>query len=330
MIEKDAVKVYDLTLKQVAREEKVSQLMPETVAKGGYSHYMLKEIYEQPFAIKDTLKEYTNDFWLKIGFKKLAHKIKRIQIVACGSSYYVGMVGKYWCETLAKLPCDVDIASEFRYRNVVVEEGTLFVTISQSGETADTLAALRWTKEQQYLTRMTICNAKESSLVRESDESLMTYAGKEMGVATSKAFTAQLVVLFLLLLQLARERGLARTEYLDYLHYLQQLPFLVKQVLILDDKIHTLAKKFVDKEHAFYLGRGISYPIALEGALKLKEISYLHAESFAAGELKHGPLALIDAKVPVIVLAPHDKLWGKVASNIQEVLARGGEVVGAE
>jgi len=322
----DKITLYNEALQPITRQPKTSKLISgTTIEKNGYAHYMLKEIYEQPQTIKDTLHISLENALHDI--EQIAPKVKRVQIVACGSSYHAGMVAHYWCETLAKIPCHVEIASEFRYRDVVVEDNTLFITISQSGETADTLAALRWAKEQSYLNCLAICNKDESSLVRESDLSLMTHAGVEVGVASTKAVTAQLIALFLLLLTLAKAKNLTSTQYHEYIHQLKMLPIFAEQTLLLDHIIQNMAQKIVTKEHAFYLGRNINYPIALEGALKLKEISYFHAEAYPAGELKHGPLALIDDKTPVVVLAPQDKLWDKINSNMQEIITRGGELI---
>jgi glutamine---fructose-6-phosphate transaminase (isomerizing) len=326
VVKSDSVQVYDEALNLVSRTIKTSRLVPGAVEKGGYAHYMLKEIYEQPQTIKDTLHIALENAWLELG--KVAPQVKRVQIVACGSSYNAGLIAHYWFETLARVPCEVETASEFRYRDVAVHEGTLFVTISQSGETADTLAALRWATEQSYVMRLAICNVPESSLVRESDLALMIHAGVEVGVVATKTVTAQLVAIFLLGLILGREKGvLSLAQYDGYIHQLKQLPIFVEQVLLLDEKMQQVAQKIVTREHAFYLGRGINYPVALEGALKFKETSYLHAEAYPAGELKHGPLAVVDNNTPVVVLAPHDQLWDKIYSNMQSVMARGGELL---
>jgi glucosamine--fructose-6-phosphate aminotransferase (isomerizing) len=249
-----------------------------------------------------------------------------VHIVACGTSYHAGLIARYWIEDLCRLPCSVEIASEYRYRSPVVPENTLFVTISQSGETADTLAALRAAKDMGYLSTLAICNVPESSLVRESELVMMTRAGQEIGVASTKAFTTQLAVLALLTISLARRNGLTAEREKLLVDQLNQLPSLIEEVLTLDPEIEALAAHFVDKEHALFLGRGVQNPVAMEGALKLKEISYIHAEAYAAGELKHGPLALVDEGMPVIAVAPDDDLLEKLKSNLHEVDARGGEL----
>lgn len=325
IVDKDTVTIFDDKLQLITREARKSKLNVNVAQKGEYAHYMLKEIYEQPQAIKDTLGSSLVE--LNTYINKISNKINKIQIVACGSSYHAALVGSYWCESLIGIACDVDIGSEFRYRETPVYEGTLFITISQSGETADTLAALRLAKTQAYAGYLTICNVPESSLARESEMAFMTQAGVEIGVATTKAFTTQLINLFILILLLGKEKKSLVGNYDEYINNLRQLPLFAEQVLQLDDEIKKLAERFVTKEHAFYLGRGTAYPIALEGALKLKEISYLHAEAYPAGELKHGPLALVDSSTPVVVLAPQDKLWDKINANMHEVAARGGELI---
>ncbi|AFP85340.1 glucosamine--fructose-6-phosphate aminotransferase, isomerizing [secondary endosymbiont of Heteropsylla cubana] len=296
--------------------------------KGIFRHYMEKEIFEQPEAITNALEgrvkkgrviltelnEDKNAIW---------KQLKHIQIIACGSSYHSAMVARYWFESLAGIPCDVEIASEFRYRKIVVRQGSLLINLSQSGETADTLAALRLTKTLDYLGSLAICNVTDSSLVRESDIALMTRAGPEIGVASTKAFTTQLIVLLMLVLRIGRLRGMSKWLESDIVNALQTLPTHIKHILSLSKSIQIIAESFFDKENAFFLGRGELYPIAMEGALKLKEISYIHAEAYAAGELKHGPLALIDVNMPVIVIAPNNKLLKKVKSNIEEISARG-------
>jgi glucosamine--fructose-6-phosphate aminotransferase (isomerizing) len=249
---------------------------------------------------------------------------KGVHIVACGTSYHAGLVARYWIEDLCKLPCTVEIASEYRYRSPVVPDNTLFVTISQSGETADTLAALRAAKDAGYVSTLAICNVPESSMVRESELVMMTHAGPEIGVASTKAFTTQLAALALLTIALARRNGLGAEEERVLVEQLLDVPGLITQVLTLDSAIETLAEHFVDKQHALFLGRGVQNPIAMEGALKLKEISYIHAEAYAAGELKHGPLALVDEDMPVVAVAPDDDLLEKLKSNLHEVDARGG------
>lgn len=300
--------------------------------KGEFKHYMLKEIYEQPDAIRRTLSLYLEAQQLRPEFlqggARLA-QIKQLQIIACGTSYHAGMVAKYWCEQQLRLPCQVEIASEFRYRDAVLSPDTLLVCISQSGETADTLAALRDLQRQKIsgLVSLALCNVPTSSLIRETDLHLLTNAGPEIGVASTKAFTTQLVGLKLLLLKLAQVQQRLSQDQIDAtVLQLWQLPSLVQETLALDPQIERMSHAFIEKRHALFLGRGIEYPIALEGALKLKEISYIHAEGYAAGELKHGPLALVDHDMPVIVLAADDPLLDKLKSNMQEVQARGGEL----
>lgn len=303
--------------------------------KGGYKHYMLKEIYEQTEAITRTLSVGITDNALHDNFlgekaKKLAN-IKQVQIIACGTSYHAGMVARYWFEKLLKMPCQVEIASEFRYREPVVLPNTLVVCISQSGETADTLAALRDIKAQaaanDNLVTLALCNVKTSSLLRETDLHLITQAGVEIGVASTKAFTTQLAALMLLVLKVGHEQSsLAPEKSAEIISQLWHVPIAVSEALALDSQIEKMAHAFIEKRHALFLGRGIEYPIALEGALKLKEISYIHAEGYAAGELKHGPLALVDKDMPIVVLAAQDELLDKLKSNMQEVRARGGEL----
>ena len=326
VIDAQSVVIFDNNLRYVNREVTVSQLTADATQKDGYQHYMQKEIYEQPQTIKNTLLHFSYDKATAEYIKNLASKINKIQIVACGSSYHAGLVAKYWCESIAKIACEVDIGSEFRYRSAFVTPGTLFVTISQSGETADTLAGLRLAKTQDYLGYLTICNVPESSLAKESEIAFMTQAGVEIGVATTKAFSAQLLNLLLLILLCGQEKNTLEQSFTSYYDELHVLPMFIEQILQLDNNMLRLAKDFVNKNHAFYLGRGTMFPIALEGALKLKEISYIHAEAYPAGELKHGPLALIDNNMPVIVLAPHNSLWDKINANIHEVIARDGEM----
>lgn len=330
VVTKDKIEIFDAVLTPVTRPQKISKLTPEATAKGGYDHFMLKEIYEQPQALKETLHilldvDDADTVWRSI--KELTPQIKQVQIVACGSSYHASIVGRYWCESIAHVPCSTETASEFRYRDVAIADGTLFIAISQSGETADTLAALRWAKDQPYVARLAICNVAESSLARAADYALVTHAGLEVGVAATKTFTAQLLALFVLFLNLAKEKYLTTEQYKDYTHQLKQLPIFAEQTLLLDPTLQKIAQQLATKEHVFYLARNANYPIALEGALKLKEISYLHAEAHPAGELKHGPLALVDSNTPVIVLAPHDKLWDKINANMQVVATRGGELI---
>lgn len=300
--------------------------------KGNYRHYMLKEIFEQPAAIIRTLAgRVTDKHVLSQAFGRKADQIfkdvQAIQIVACGSSFYTGMVARYWFEEYAGIPCHVEIASELRYRQSVVLPNTLLVTISQSGETADTLAALRSATDENYLASLCICNVPNSTMVRESDLSMMLEAGVEICVASTKAFTNQLVDLLMLVAVVGKARGMAEETHQTLVTALNGLPALVDQALSLDDEICRIAEKFVDKHHALFLGRGSHYPIALEGALKLKEISYIHAEGYPSGELKHGPLALVDDDMPVVAVAPGDELIEKLKSNLEEVRARGAELL---
>jgi len=299
--------------------------------KGEYKHFMLKEIYEQGKVIKDTLdgrvsktKVLEQAFGVNAG--EIFDNVKNVQIVACGTSFHAGQIAKYWLETIAKIPCAVDIASDYRYRNIIVQPGTLFVTISQSGETADTLAALRYAKKKQYVANLAICNVATSSLVRESNFCLLTMAGREIGVASTKAFTTQLALLLILAIVLARRTGLKPSHEAKLVKELGKLPTLIDKTLELNKEIKKIAKQFSNKSHSLFLGRGIQYPVAKEGALKLKEISYIHAEAYPAGELKHGPLALVDSKMPVIAVAPNNDLLGKLRANLSEVRARGGKL----
>jgi len=299
--------------------------------KGRYEHFMLKEIYEQPRVIQDTLdgrvsKSSVLEQAFGINAPALFDKIKSVQIVACGTSSHAGLVAKYWFESIAKIPCQVDIASDYRYRDIIAQPDTLFVTISQSGETADTLAALRYAKKLDYVATLAICNVATSSLVRESDISMLTMAGQEIGVASTKAFTTQLAILLVLAIVLARRTGLTSAQEAKLVKELHKLPGIVEKTLGLRKQIKTIAKQFSDKHHSLFLGRGIQYPVAKEGALKLKEISYIHAEAYPAGELKHGPLALVDSKMPVVAVAPNNDLLGKLKANLSEVSARGGKL----
>jgi glucosamine--fructose-6-phosphate aminotransferase (isomerizing) len=299
--------------------------------KGRYEHFMLKEIYEQPRVIQDTLdgrvsKSSVLEQAFGINAPALFEKIKFVQIVACGTSSHAGLVAKYWFESIAKIPCQVDIASDYRYRDIIAQPDTLFVTISQSGETADTLAALRYAKKLDYVATLAICNVATSSLVRESDISMLTMAGQEIGVASTKAFTTQLAVLLVLAIVLARRTGLTSAQEAKLVKELHKLPGIVEKTLGLRKQIKAIAKQFSDKHHSLFLGRGIQYPVAKEGALKLKEISYIHAEAYPAGELKHGPLALVDSKMPVVAVAPNNDLLGKLKANLSEVSARGGKL----
>lgn len=324
--------IYDAQDQLVKRPIKQSQLTADSVDKGEYRHYMLKEIYEQPFAISQTLEgRFVNNRLQENAFghnaAEVFDNIKAIQILACGTSYHAGLVARYWFETLAHIPCNIEVASEFRYRNPVLAPDTLIVTISQSGETADTLAALLEAKKLGARYSLAICNVPESSLVRESDLVLMTRAGPEIGVASTKAFTTQLATLMLLVIAVGRRFHLTEIVEQKITSELFGLPGKIEQVLKLDDEIRVLAEQFAEKQHALFLGRGTHYPIAMEGALKLKEISYIHAEAYPAGELKHGPLALIDADMPVVTVAPNNSLLEKLKSNIQEVSARGGQLI---
>lgn len=303
----------------------------EDVLKGKYRHFMLKEIHEQPEVLRNTLqgrlsKTHLLEEAFGVAAKDIFDKVKAVHIVACGTSSHAGMVARYWFEAIAKIPCTIEIASEYRYRSVLVPKDCLFVSISQSGETADTLAALRFAKKAGYVGCLTVCNVANSSLVRESDLAIMTYAGREIGVASTKAFTTQLSVLALLVLALARRNGLTANQEEEFVADLNLLPSIVQKTLLLDEKIKQLSHDFAEKGHALFLGRGVQYPVAMEGALKLKEISYIHAEAYPAGELKHGPLALVDNEMPVIVVAPNNELLEKLKSNMQEVRARGGQL----
>ncbi len=329
VLTRQQVDIYDANGKSVSRAVTESELTHDAGDKGPFKHYMLKEIYEQPIALKNTLKNRIDEGLVSsTAFGKNADEILKgidhIQIIACGTSYHAGMVARYWFEELAGVSCNVEIASEFRYRKSVVYPNSLLVTISQSGETADTLAALRLAKELGYAASLTICNVPGSSLVRESDLSYMMEAGAEIGVASTKAFTVQLAGLLLLVAAVGKHKSLASSEETKIVSALQSLPTKIEQVLDMNSAIKLLAEDFADKHHSLFLGRGDQYPIAMEGALKLKEISYIHAEAYAAGELKHGPLALIDAEMPVIVVAPNNELLEKLHSNVEEVRARGG------
>jgi len=330
-VRRDKVTVFDAAGQVIQRKLHESSLSADAVERGEYAHYMLKEIHEQPQAIADTLEgRIANDRVLPnifgVNAEALLKRVRHVQIVACGTSYHGGLVARYWCESLAGIPCSVEIASEFRYRDVVVPKDSLFVTISQSGETADTLAALSQAKKLGYLGTFAICNVPESSLVRESDLVLMTRAGPEIGVASTKANTTQLAALALLMLELARINGLPAERLRELVAELTHLPRVVDAALKTENQVRELAKRFVSKQHTLFLGRGTHWPVALEGALKLKEISYIHAEGYAAGELKHGPLALVDADMPVIAVVPNDHLLEKLKSNLAEVRARGGEL----
>ncbi len=331
VVERKKVTVYDRNGTVVERAVKESELTAEATERGNFRHFMQKEIHEQARAVGRTLEErIANGRVLDAAFGPGAAKVldqtRGVHIVACGTSYHAGLVARYWIEQLCRLPCSVEIASEYRYRSPVVPENTLFVTISQSGETADTLAALRAAKTLNYISSLSICNVPESSMVRESELVMMTRAGPEIGVASTKAFTTQLAVLALLTIALARRNGLEEKQERVLVAQLAEIPGLIEQVLALDSAIETLAQHFVDKHHALFLGRGVQNAVAMEGALKLKEISYIHAEAYPAGELKHGPLALVDEDMPVVTVAPDDELLEKLKSNLQEVRARGGEL----
>jgi glucosamine--fructose-6-phosphate aminotransferase (isomerizing) len=332
VLNKNDYQVYDAAGKRRQPEVKVSELSSDFANKGEYRHYMLKEIHEQGQAVAECLEGRVSDKAVLdaiFGYEADAifERVKNIQIIACGTSYHAGLVARYWIEALLGLPCQVEVASEFRYRKSVVPQDTLFVTLSQSGETADTLSALRSLTSENYCGSLSICNAPESSLVRESNLVLMTRAGPEIGVASTKAFSTQLVALLLLVAALGKkQQRLDESTIVAIVGELNSLPGHIEKLLALDAQIETIAEDFVDKEHALFLGRGEHYPIAMEGALKLKEISYIHAEAYPAGELKHGPLALVDAEMPVIVVAPNDDLLEKLHSNMQEVKARGGKL----
>ncbi|MGL5310107.1 MAG: glutamine--fructose-6-phosphate transaminase (isomerizing), partial [Plesiomonas shigelloides] len=330
-ITRRSVAIFDVDGQPVQRAEIESNLQHDAGDKGQFRHYMQKEIYEQPVAIKNTLEGRIAHGSVQLSelgeaADQLLEQVQHVQIVACGTSYHAGAVARYWFESIAGVACNVEIASEFRYRKSVRRPGSLLITLSQSGETADTLAALRLSKTLGYLGSLTVCNVPGSSLVRESDLALMTKAGAEIGVASTKAFTTQLTALLLLVARIGRLHGMSAEREQALVHALQALPNRIDQMLALDKTIEKLAVDFNEKNHALFLGRGDQYPIAMEGALKLKEISYIHAEAYAAGELKHGPLALIDADMPVIVVAPNNELLEKLKSNIEEVRARGGQL----
>ena len=331
-ITRRTVDIYDANGQKVEHEVHESNLENDAAEKGKFRHFMQKEIYEQPNALINTMEGrilHNNVIVDAIGngAAEILEKVEHIQIVACGTSYNAGMTARYWFEALAGVSCDVEIASEFRYRKFVTRPNSLLVTISQSGETADTLAALRLAKEKGYMAALTICNVSSSSLVRESDLAFMTRAGVEVGVASTKAFTTQLAALLMLVTAIGKVKGnISGEQEVEIVKALQSLPAEVEKALAFDKDIEALAEDFAEKNHALFLGRGEFYPIAMEASLKLKEISYIHAEAYAAGELKHGPLALIDADMPVIVVAPNNELLEKVKSNIEEVRARGGQL----
>jgi glucosamine--fructose-6-phosphate aminotransferase (isomerizing) len=331
-IRRKSVKVLDKHGDTAERPVRESELSADAAEKGQYRHFMLKEVHEQPRAVADTLAErVANGRLLEAAFGPAAtevfNRVEHVHIIACGTSYHAGVVARYFIEQVCKLPCTVEIASEYRYRDPVVPRNSLFVTISQSGETADTLAALRLAKQAGYLSSLAICNVPESSLVRESELVMLTRAGPEIGVASTKAFTTQLTALGMLVVALAKNRTADAERERVLVHRLVEIPSLIEKTLALDPVISELAKRFADKHHTLFLGRGALHPIAMEGALKLKEISYIHAEAYPAGELKHGPLALVDADMPVITVAPNNDLLEKLKSNLMEVRARGGELI---
>ena len=331
-ITRRSVDIYNRAGEKIERAISEGNFELDAADKGQYRHYMQKEIFEQPVAIMNTLdgrivNGKVNIEAIAVNAADILKKVQHVQIVACGTSYNAGMVARYWFESIAGVSCDVEIASEFRYRKFVVRPNSLLITLSQSGETADTLAALRLAKEKGYMSAMTICNVASSSLVRESDFAFLTRAGVEIGVASTKAFTTQLTCLLLLNAAIGRLQGrLSEEQEHHIVQCLQRLPAQIESALVFDKKIEKLSEDFAEKHHTLFLGRGEYYPIAMESALKLKEISYIHAEAYAAGELKHGPLALIDSDMPVIVVAPENDLLEKVKSNIEEVRARGGQL----
>ena len=332
-IRRDSVQIWDVSGQPVERESVQYHEGAEAAEKGEYRHFMLKEIHEQPKVVQRTLEgRLGTDHVLVQAFgpqaAELFARVRNVQIVACGTSYHAGMVARYWLEGVAGIPCQVEVASEFRYRKVVVQPDTLFISISQSGETADTLAALRNGKALGYLASLAICNVGISSLVRESDLCLLTLAGPEIGVASTKAFTTQLVALMLLTLSLGHVRGtLDKALEAELVEELRRLPTRLGEALAMDSVVEKVSELFAEKHHSLFLGRGAMYPVAMEGALKLKEISYIHAEAYPAGELKHGPLALVDSDMPVVTVAPNNELLEKLKSNLQEVRARGGELL---
>ncbi len=330
-ISREQVRIFDTDGNSVTREVHETQWDTEAAEKGPYRHYMLKEIFEQPAALADTLYGRVSNHQVlpqSLGPRaaELLDQAEHIHIIACGTSYHAGCVAKYWIESIAGVPCQVEIASEYRYRKVFVPDNSLFVTLSQSGETADTLEALRIAKQAGYIGSLTICNSAHSSMVRESDLVMMTQAGPEIGVASTKAFTTQLLSVLLVTLMLARHRGLTAEREKEFVSHIYRVASACEEALQMSDDLKLLAEDFAEKHHTLFLGRGPMWPIAMEGALKLKEISYIHAEAYAAGELKHGPLALIDEEMPVVVVAPNNDLLGKLKSNMQVVRARGGQL----
>ena len=327
-VRREGFTIYDQSGQVVERPVTYATQQGAAVGKGSYRHFMLKEIFEQPAVVAETLAGRIHqgrvaDECFGVDVAALFDQVRNVHIIACGTSYHAGLVGRYWLEQFG-VPCMVEVASEYRYRSTVTPEHTLFVSISQSGETADTLAALRSAKQRGYLSTLAICNVADSSLVRESAFTLLTRAGREIGVASTKAFVTQLVALRLLALRLGRVAGLDATAEASAVADLERLPKLLEEALLLDNAIERLAEQFAEKHHALFLGRGAQYPIAMEGALKLKEISYIHAEAYPAGELKHGPLALVDSDMPIVCVLPKDGLLEKILSNLQEVRARGG------
>ena len=332
-ITSQGVTLYDASGAVTERPVKTSRVTADVTDKGEYPHYMLKEIFEQPRAIADTLEgrisgQRVLEEAFGAGAGRIFDGIRGVHIIACGTSYHAGMVGRYWLESIAGIPCSVEVASEFRYRHPVVRKNSLIVTLSQSGETADTLAGLREARRLGFGHALSICNVPESSLVRESDLVLMTHAGPEIGVASTKAFTTQLVAMLLLTIVLGRRNGMSAETEACLVNELRSVPSKLEHALTLNEQIRTLAReRFADRHNALFLGRGAQFPVAMEGALKLKEISYIHAESYPAGELKHGPLALVDASMPVVAVAPNNELLEKLKSNLQEVRARGGELI---
>ncbi len=331
-IRRNSLVIYNAQGNEVQRPIKESEQSADAVDRGKYRHYMLKEIYEQPQAIADTLEGRISggrvlEQAFGAGASEIFDKVQGVHIIACGTSYHSGLIGRYWLESIVGIPCSVEVASEFRYRKPVVRNNSLIVTLSQSGETADTLAGLQEAKRLGFGHSLSICNVPESSLVRESDLVLLTRAGPEIGVASTKAFTTQLVALMLLVITLGRRNGLSAEDEAQMVGELEKLPGEIDRVLKLDKPIQEIAQQFADKHNALFLGRGAQYPVAMEGALKLKEISYIHAEAYPAGELKHGPLALVDENMPIIAVAPNNELLEKLKSNLQEVRARGGELL---
>ena len=330
-ISREQVRIFDTDGNSVTREVHETQWDTEAAEKGPYRHFMLKEIFEQPAALADTLYGRVSNHQVlpqSLGPRaaELLDQAEHLHIIACGTSYHAGCVAKYWIESIAGVPCQVEIASEYRYRQAVIPDNTLFVTLSQSGETADTLEALRIAKQSGYIGSLTICNSAHSSMVRESDLVMMTQAGPEIGVASTKAFTTQLLSVLLVTLMLARHRGLTEEREQEFVKDIYRVASACEEALKMSDDLKLVAEDFAEKHHTLFLGRGPMWPIAMEGALKLKEISYIHAEAYAAGELKHGPLALIDEDMPVVVVAPNNDLLDKLKSNMQVVRARGGQL----